>query len=383
MIGIEGGYVFDASIEGTSIVVDMPFLRNFVLRQQAENNLPQFKLEFFLPNEDYLSLLNEGNTIRFSLGRYDQVNNVDMYITDTLISPSGDDQYNIKLEGLLDASDYVSFRRCRTSDGPERSIEVIENVVKQYFYYESNTQGVSNRQIWIQPSVSDRNFVTHLWKGTYMPYSWPAVAVSAFGPTFRLIDVFRLLRKDPVDWELGVDVSNMDDRRIPILAGFNTKSASGIWNQFYGYPTKLRSESLDDGVSEYINQEVRPLWSGNKLNRRRKVGSRVGKLVFKNENHHDKFHHAGLNNPAWGALMSTLRVEVIAEYFHDYRPLDSAKLMVAGLDNNNSANLSGNYLIDTVIHRIRGSKYSASLILARESLGDMRGTFDAGDIDVF
>ena len=80
--------------------------------------------------------------------------------------------------------------------------------------------------------------------------------------------------------------------------------------------------------------------------------------------------------------MSTLRVEVVVEDFRDYKPLDSARLILAGLDSQNSENLSGNYVVDTVIHRIRGGKYTASLILARESLGNMRGRFSKGDIDI-
>ena len=249
-----------------------------------------------------LSYLNEGNTVKFRLGRMDQVNDINMFISKVDINPSGDDQYSVRLEGLLDASDYVSFRRCRTSNGPERSVEVIKRVVEMYFDYRSNIQGTDNRQIWVQPSISDRHFVTNLWRSTYIPESWPAVAITAFNPTFRLIDVFKLLRKVPVDWELGPAVGD-GDRRIPILAGVNSKTNSGIINQLYGYPTKLRVESLDDGISGYVNQEVKPLWS-NKLNRRRRLRSesRVGKLVFRNENHHDKFHHANLNNPAWGSF---------------------------------------------------------------------------------
>ena len=374
MFGVQGQYLFGVEIDDRSLISDINFLENFVLKQQAMNSLPVVKLEFITTSVEVVSRLNEGNTLRVSLGTgADYVLAMDVFLTSVDSAVHGYDQYLMTVEGMLDRPEYVVRRRCRTSGGEMTALEAVRRVAEPYFEFRTNARASQDEQIWVQPSIPDRHFVTHLWRHMNLPGSWPAIAVTAFGPDLRVVDINRLQGQDP-DWDFGED-------GIPVMANPTSKIMSGAWNQFHGYPTFSRVEDWDSGLSERQEQAIESLWQGGRNPNRhgRLMESRIGRQVPITGNHHRLYHQVQMDTYGWAALNSSFRLALsVKDRFRDYHPLDKAFVFLPGSSHRDgpaNRSYSGVYIVDTVIHRIKDRQYSATVVLAREAPAEMQGEF--------
>ena len=373
MIGVTDNYSLSVRVEGAELLTDEPQFRQIVLRSQALNVLPQFKLAYVAVDESAFPLLNERHvmTVALHTGGNERYQ-ADYRPLKTTHVPRGEQVLTV-VEGVP----YVSRRRSRVTARVPAS-EAIATVLDEGGYPFRTEDGpefalrTTEPQNWIQPWVTDREFVQHCLRHSYVPGSFPVAAITSFEPSFRLYHAARLAVSEP-RWRLG----NTGGGRIPVSAAHPHGVQSGFDNLALGYPTDAWLFGLDGHAYARSPMDRPPPRLSNTRFNTAMESPRLGRLSYQTANHSPHYHRATHQNRSLGSLMAADRLKL--SFLHDFRPfepLDLVDYATVELDSDvaESPAVSSAYLVTEVTHRIVRRQYSATIAVARPGYDPLGGT---------
>lgn len=276
------------------------------------------------------------------------------------------------MQGLLAQAGYLN--NTRTLVMPAQSaVEAVLAIAGRYFKIDTNIEKSADKQPWVQSSIPDKNFLTHLWLRAHVPDSWLAVAISAAENTFILRDIRKLAKESPKWHFVHTDSKSAQD--ITINGSYSIEDHSGFINQWIGYAREEPVFDFDGGYQSNVSPSTNVLLAPTQgLSQRAKdkgvAATRAGIYSARTENMHEKYHEAFSTNRTNLALFSAFRVKLSYDtLFHDLRLLDP--VMFEDYGGKGKEYASGNYLISKIRREFENRRVKTYVDLTRESPGSI------------
>jgi len=378
VLGVEGQYVLKIKAGKYDDFLAESDLEEFTIIEEAGNVLPTFDLLCRVRFSDIINYLNEGNVLEVAFGqdRTDMIN-VRLLVATKEMAKAGASLYTIRLRGITNHPGYLSDSRTRIL-GPLSGVEAIQQVVGNWFKTDFGVTSSQDSQRWYQTGNTDKQFVNHLWMHSYRPNSFLAVGISCDG-TFVLRDV-RVRAKQKYDWKLVPYIPSKKEE-IPFSGDYEVKSETGFYNQWMGYGRERPLFNLDTGeASTVVPESMSPVLAlASTLDRSANVeGNSKDESCFTSENVDTNYHTSFLQNLSNLAVFSSTSMEMsYASTFKKTRVLDLVMVLDRDIQDQNQAAepQSGLYLISRVTRTFANKTIDTTLRLTRESLSQIKGTF--------
>jgi hypothetical protein len=367
MVGINSQYVLRFSLGDKNDFIANQNLISYTIVEQVGNMLPNFELIFTSHDDEILSYINEGNTLKIAMGvDEDNLIDNDLVITRVNIGKTGDGRRRILLIGVSDNLEYLNNTKMQITD-LKSGVEVVSDVVSNHFKTDFNILSSSDSQYWIQPNVPDREFVNKVALHSYLPNSFIATAITADG-TFRLYGMKRAM-KAGFNWRFSQESEKEYD--IPYSGYFPIDISTGIINNIAGYGRDRLVNELEEGTSAIQFEETDPIMSQSTLNRNTSIDRRATEDRFTNDNVHDNYWKAADRNRQHLLVFSSVRTTVtFVNFFKPIKPLDIAMYVDEGIGletKDIAEHQSGYYVVSKVARNIVGETMSTVVELLRES----------------
>jgi hypothetical protein len=367
MVGINSQYVLKFSLGPLNDFIANQNLISYTIVEQVGNMLPNFELIFVAHDDEILSYINEGNTLKVAMGvDEDNLIDNDLVITRVNISKVGDGRRRILLIGVQDSLGYLSNTKMQIT-AAKSGVEVVSDVVSDYFTTDFNVLSSSDSQNWIQPNIPDREFVNQVALHSYLPTSFIATAITADGD-FRLMDMKRKM-KSGFNWRFSQETEN--DYDIPYSGYFPIDINTGLINNIAGYGRDRLVNEIEEGTSAIQYEDTSPIMSQSTLSRNTSIDRRATEDRFTNDNVHDNYWKAADRNRQHQLVFSSVRTTVtFVNFFKAIKPLDIAMYVDegVGLETDDIAeHQSGYYVVSKVARNIVGDTFSTVVELVRES----------------
>jgi len=212
-------------------------LVSFLITEAAGGELPAFQVVFRTRNPEVRKRITQKELIKLSIGRdYKEVQPIEMMLYTSAVSPDGEGQWVISLTGTLNVPKFLNDAKVQaiTSSGKDAIVSVASNTFKVV----DECKASSDSQTWIQANISDRKFIKDIWKHTYIPGSFPLLAIG-IDSTFIVKDINSLTASTP-RFDLTKDVA---------LSGTALESSSfGFINNWAGFGRERYVRTLEDST---------------------------------------------------------------------------------------------------------------------------------------
>lgn len=370
MIGVEGKYIFTFSIGDKKDFIIENDLVNFLLVEETGNVMPTFELIFKCEDEKILTYLNEGNNLNVSFGKNkDNMIDGSFRITRLIPTRSGESKYIIKVIGLYSALGYLKDN----IDIKEGSgVEVISQVVSEYFETDFNISSSTDSQKWIQHNIPNKKFVDNVWMHSYIPDSFICVGITSDG-RFVLRDM-KLLAGDNYKYRFTVSPENDND--IYFDGDYVPDDQSGFINYYLGYGRQKHVYTLEDGTESDILEDTDILLSlTNKLSRSSDIDKRIASVGMQNDNVHENYWKAFYKNMQSLVIFDSTKITFsFINKFIPIKVLDLIMFNEKEINRNDASEFySGKYFVKKVARSISNGTFSTTLQVCRESFGGTRG----------
>lgn len=375
MIGVQGQYLISFGLNSTRDFIREEDFRSFMVREEAGNNLPTFKLEFDTDGSN-LGQLNEMSDLTISMGE-DMATMVQtqLYITEVTMGRVGN-RRRVSCQGMLAQPGYLNNTRTGIT-GKKSGVEVVRSVASRYFRFDSNIQASADQQNWIQNNIADKMFLNNAWLRSHVPGSWLATGISALDNTFILRDMRNHAKGNPVWKFLPHDTPASSYEEITYSGDYSVRNNSGFVNSTLGgYGIDMPAFNIDQGLSSFISGLASPLLSAASSFAQRGLEGgldavRKGLYTAKTANMHDNYHQAYSNNIRNLALFSSFKVTLNFERkFRPVRVLDPVYFLEDSEQTPGQAEYaSGNYVITKVDRVFTNRQHGTRIELSREGPG--------------
>jgi len=377
MIGVEGQYQFKFDIGSSQDVIKEGELETFTLIEEAGNVLPSFDLVFQTSDDAVLADLNEGNKLNVTFGRdIDGAILSSLFITKSSVVRVGDQKYRVACVGLYDAPKYVTVKQMEISE-EKSAYEIIQMVGGRHFRVDINRGPSDDKQYWIQPSITDKQMVNHLWMHSYLGGSFTSIAITSEGE-MRVRDMKKLAGSGKV-----FEYSNRGDaKNILIYDGdYEYVSNSGFLNHILGYGREKILHALEKGnYSEKIVEAVSPMLASSGSHNKTSVSEPRYDIhqVQAEDNVDQNYWEAFIQNLVNLATFSSHAIRLnVTNQFHTVKALD----LVYFKDDppqrpkeEASEFFTGLYVVTKVSRNLSSRTFNTTLELNRECLNAIKGS---------
>ena len=385
-LGVEGNFVASFSIGDFDDFLESSDLIEFSLEEQAGNLLPIFRITFNAKNERIFAFLNEGNPLSMSIGSQESNSKTSRLVCTGIktFAPSGNSQM-ISAEGLYDAVGYYNGSNINIFSD-KKSVEVLGEIAVKHFLTDAdeNTEDALpsfseirtfDNMNWIQPFMTDKSFVDHVWLRSYMEDSFLGLGIDSFG-NFIVKDM-KSNEGEP-DWTFNNTLSGVENN-IRYDTDFEITSRSGLVNKLIGYGSQATVARIEENSETLVTEFSEPiLASTDALDRKNGINPNQTSTKMQSKNVHENYWRAIKKNKASLGQFSnvTLRVS-FAKVFKDIRVLDlvhfSTQKPSIGVFDSSSEYLSGLYFVSSVTRRIQNNNLLTIVDLCRESFNQLEG----------
>jgi hypothetical protein len=355
------------SINTISDFIEMQDLVCFNLIEEAGNIIPVFNLCFVTKNAKILKYIKENNPINILAGQ-DKNNVIPIELLPATLEFShiSSSQLKILIAGVLNVPDYAIQSNMKISENVSAATEII-SVASNYFKTSrSNINGSIDSQRWIQPAISDRDYINEIWLHMDLGNSFPILGISSYGE-FILHDVRTLLGND-VAWKFSNKESN-DKKNIVYDGTPVTKLNNGMMNSIFGYQQNKQIINAETGEQSSINASNSILMVHNTFNASSKITSnRLGHRVL-TLNTHTNYWQSYLNNVTNLGLFSALIVDLtIVGKFYPIRILDKVSFFQPEIGKIYASEQEGGiYIVARVARNVANSVHLTQVRLCREN----------------
>jgi hypothetical protein len=374
MISIHGEFIIKFKIEDKEDFIDFADLKTFSIIEDTGVNLPTFKLIFITSDETIMKYFNEGANFQVSFGEDElHTNAISLMCTSVVMNKVGSDSHLITLAGILDAVNYITTPGLYISSSEESALAVLGQIAGNYFDLDIDPTNSEDSQIYIQPNISDKKFITELLQHTKLSGSAPISGITCEGK-FKVRDI-KKLASEPYKWKFTKDVS---DESVDIFyeSGDTLQSSSGMINSLIGYGRNIYELNYVTGLSSINNDTTTTVFSNSSApSRKGSIVERMGPIVPINDNIDSDYYKTSLRNSMYNLTCSqyTKTVRVVDKY-KKIEVLDL--VMYNEIDVTNDRTLeytSGLYVVTKVVRNISGGFFQTICELCRESLNDAKG----------
>ncbi|CAH9015417.1 conserved hypothetical protein [Vibrio phage 150E35-1] len=386
MIGVEGQYVMVMKLGENEDFLTDDLLHSFETIQKSGGELPSFRMEFSTSDPKIVRAINEGNNLEVRYGRtLDNLQDSTWNIAYPTRSRNGDGRWRIRLTGLLASNGYMTTQSVNIHPGTSSSA-ISSAASRSGFTYVGNNYASDNMN-WIQAGLTDWEFIQQSYVRYYgRGNSAAAIAVCSDGD-FRFYDIRKIVtenQRKPI-WKLNALSEPLEDNDIVIGNDYIVSPGNGMLNQWAGFGIDIYEHNWTTGEF-VIHTNERPsdpifqsIAAVSKYNRKSEVAHRYLAPTVLTENVHSHWNTAHAINLANLALCSSITVSCSFNYdFYDVKPLDVVQFVDDELrtedapDNTNYVD-SGVYLVECVGTCYVNRQLSTSLILTRDSVGELSG----------
>jgi len=374
-IGVNGQYLLSFNLEDKKDFIKEADLAEFKLIEEAGNLLPTFELNFKSEDETILPLLNEGSDLDVQFGQdRDSLQDIALSVIKVKSQREGLSARNYQVIGILSALPYITDSQLSISTS-KSGVEVLKDIVSKNFKTKFNILKSNDKQIWIQPNSSDKKFVNELWMHSFLNNSFIATAISAESK-FILKDIKKDLdRSFGKEFDFRFTNTPKTSTDIPYDRDYILETQTGFLNNWMGYGREKLVYLLETGLDEFILEKPDPILSLTKeLARRSGIEKRFAGTEMQNDNTHDKYWEAFLNNLTNLAVIGSVSLTLsFHNLFAPIQLLDLAMFRDDALSEPGSAEFhSGLYYVSKVT-RIVGKKQFITMVkLVRESLNQVQ-----------
>lgn len=376
MLGIDGNYLFDCSIDSIKNFIEFDDEFIFTINEYAGNVLPDFELTFVSKTDTIMPFLHEGTLLKAKIGRtYNSLQDLALYVVSWDSAKHGESHRVYKLNGFAAPLAYPCDYKM-SSHKKMSAIEVVLATAKKTFKTViSNIDKSSDSQTWYQPYQSDREFIQKVMYRADLGTSFPSCAITLDGK-FILKDIKKDLKNPAHDWKLIRNDVPKTEKDISFVGDAVITSNSGIINKIIGYGFNLKSLFLDAETSVAAVIKAESVMANSS-----KVGGISGVNVKKmggitqTENVHVNYQKSFYHNLT--QLLNLSRVELhlsVDGRYYPFKPLDKVMLSEADIDNSRLAAEyhSGLYYISYISRTIQSRHMITTLKINRESVNQVK-----------
>ncbi|QJT71156.1 hypothetical protein GR11A_00119 [Vibrio phage vB_VcorM_GR11A] len=383
MIGVEDQWLLSFSLADRNDFINQQQLISFMLIEEAGGALPTFELTFQTEDISIMALLNEGNVLTASLGKNaNDLTDTRLRLNRPRVTRLGQGGIVVMLTGFYDAVGWLTSP-VQQITGSQDAFTTIRNVAQKYFTVSGTPETSQDSMRWIQPSITDRSFVTDTWLHADLgDGDFPVLGITQTGE-FRLWSMAQLVGTAP---KHVFSYEGTGDN-IVIDGDYEISLNDPLLNQWAGYGATQNVYDLSAGVSSEFSTNIQPLMSfAQTLNREQGIMPKRLPNGAKNGNVHGRWNEAKANNLSGLASFSSNKVKLnYAQYFYGVSVLDlvtfkddGLKVTTSNREQNARKQLqdyyTGLYVVSKVSRIIKDDQLSTYVELVREAPADMSGS---------
>lgn len=365
--GVDGQFVLDIKLSSDPNI-KITRLHEFTLIEETGNLLPTWQIAF----ESSPKLAKEWvETMKLPVTLSSSMNSPEKLSTQLQIvhpysceSPQGLRYYTAS--GVLYAPAFAQTPFITTAKS-SNGTDVLKQVAKKHFINVDTEKMTPSqeKQIWIQPHVTDKTFLDYVASHCYLPQSFIGTGINSKG-TYRIVDVGKQSHAKE-DYTIGGkegEGKNLQPLDTPTFV-----SLSGFMNSIAGYGMDTPIISQDGGMRSVHRPNVKFGFVENQHSQINNVQRRTLAPV-KCSMSNDPNSYVGKANFDYGnALLSMERAQVtVAAPYFSVQIYDIVKLLRPESDTHGfDANQSGKYLVSKVGRTIKDNVLYTTLQLNRDA----------------
>ena len=376
MLELRGQYIFDLVVADYHDFLQSSDLIEFTLIEETGNCLPSFDLKFQFTIDDLRSYLVENNPllVKFGVSR-DDMEDIPLVIFSKDVYRIDNTRWRADISGFYNATGFLSGDKITSYSNKGVGIpatSALQTCVGKYFSFDTNITKSSDRQVWLQEEETDRSFTCKAWLHSYLPNSFPSVAITADG-RYLYRDMMKAFAQRPAYTFVNYNSSNSN--YLTYSGKLESESDIGFFNDYAGYGKSKRVYNMITGQTEDISVNLKPVLAlTDNLEKNSLVQGSQDLDCHINDNVDPHYWSAYFNNV--NNLMFFSSVKLRATFkgkMIDVSPLDIITVMDKGNTGANEGYYSGKYIVDKVVRSIQGfDVFSTFVTLSRESFNEIR-----------
>lgn len=364
MIGKEGSYYIEFSINSIKDFIDINNLEDVKIFTESGNILPVLQITFGTNELKILNYLNYGNIIDFSFGKdKNKMKTVKAYIIKCNVNPENNDKLIITVNTILHSFEYLNSTNSEIINGT--SIFAIDKVLKRIFTDISidNTLVPQDKQNWINANNSNRNFIMDIMLHSYIKDTFINIGISEDGKVI-IRDIKNYIAQhiqNKSQKAKFIFTDNIGENDTYQYQQIRHNYDNGFSNYMVGNNKVLTTNLLDEDNKILSKTNILPMLSSNSDIENQEMYKK--KFFYQEkDNTHEKYYSAYFYNVSQLMLYSSLKVEITItdNMMSDLHILDLVYLK-------NNQYLSGFYYVIKKAIVIDKSNINTVLLLARET----------------
>lgn len=371
MIQLKGGFFLKLDVGGKKDFISLDELIEFTVVEHAGNVLPEFILSFVTQDESLMTMFHEGSPIKATYGKdKDSLSEVLCYTGKITTVKEGITSRAFTLNGLCVNQSYVIDHKIKTH-GKKSGIEAVIGVLKSNFKkVESNITKSKETQVWIQPNITDKAFVTKTLMHSNLAPSFPVTAILANG-TYLLHDALKIVKEGKPKYRIVHQGNDKND--IEVLGDGAYTSDTTFVNSWTGFAKVTRVLNMVSGAVESVSTLFKPIIASSKESEKLSgVTSRYRGFKPLSDSVHTDYWKTEDHNLVHLTQMSKLEgVHSFVDTYYPIKPLDL--VMVKEVDGKTtSEQLSGLYFVTGVARTIQNKVLTTTVTVNREAVSALK-----------
>lgn len=379
MIGVRGQYIASFDIGDMKDFLKEEQLISFKCIEDTSNVIPIFQLDMKIWDEKILQYINEGKELIVKMGKTEnEIISTPYKIVKSVPVKDGEHKYLVHLVGIFSEMKYLTENKILITDKIS-SVDAMRSVLSQHPKFTFSTNFSTNDKMhWIQPNITNRKFVSHLWNHMYIPDAFPALGTTITGE-FRLRDIKKMAAEDPKFKFLIKKKENKAPNEIIYELPYEYSASSTINNQIYAFGSKKLVANLEAGDFTLLTQEaVTPTYAmSSKSMVNPEISPRYDEHSYQSiDNVHSNFWRAKIQNFVNLFTFATVKISVSYHLdFHRIHVLDLVYFKEEKIQTHNkeaSETITGRYVVTKVCRMIENRTFRTLVEMCRETPNEIK-----------
>ena len=372
-IGVDGQFFLSFSLSGNSDFLEVEDLIELTIYEYAGNILPTFEFEFRSLDEDIFKLLNEGNSIDVQVGRSSQDSeDVQLFPSTLNTTKDGPDARYYKVTGFASSISYITNHNLQITaekSAVEVAIEVGGNNFSKVI---SNIKKSNDKQKWIQPNISDKQFLNDVIMRADLGTSFPVFAITSDN-SFIINDLEKSVL-DGFKWRLTKNP--ISEKDISYDSDASLESQAGFINNWIGYGKELKVINSVSGETDLVFEEPKVIMAmAKELDKSSEISKRFGGSRYISDNVSETYWSAFNHNLQ--SLANLSKIDNTLSFTDEYFPVKPLDVVMFNEESNTNSTVSGEeqsglYIVSGVVKTFQSKRMSTGLIMNREAFNQVK-----------
>jgi hypothetical protein len=350
-------------------------LHRFIIEEYATGALPTFELGFVTKDENILALMNIGNSLVINIGIDNEMSDpITLYIVKVETSRSNYPFCDVYLSGVCHSNTYANKTKVRNIN--KTSALAIKEVVSSFKWHNKNNEVSSDSMVWRQCSVSDREFVQHLFLRSYIANSQMLMGIDTQG-NFLLRDLKKILNRKDRDFTFKKSKTKEDNNKVLQYQGCLYSNISSYNSYVTTKDKTFKSIDLIQGTTADSSVTVKNYMSISPLSRDTSNKTQQVLPRFTNtSNKHANYESVYLKNLAQlNLLQGGIQTVECNNFYFPIKVLDLVYYESETISDKHisSPYESGTYLVSKVSRCIQNKVLTTTVTLCNEFMNDQKG----------